>query len=166
MMENIRNYWATLSDREKRLLIIAGILATALLAWLAAKPIIQMMGDVQRDHRAAVEREGRVAAKAALLKRPADAMAAEGQADMANSAGVNVEQFLAQSASEIGLSLSRQEARGPNGASFAIAGGKAAVVAAWLADLEVRGFAFDRLSITPQADGNVGVTADVRRVAE
>lgn len=158
MMDGLRDYWTGLSDRERRLLMVAGVLAAALLAWLLVRPLMGFMEAAERDHRAAIEREGRVEAKLALLKRPAS----KGGADLQ---GASLEQYLTASASEIGLSLSRHEARGNQAASFAIAGGKAAVVAAWLADLEARGLTFDQLSITPQADGTVGVTADVRQVA-
>ena len=157
MMDGFRQYWTGLSDRERRLLMVAGLLAAAVLAWLAARPPIAVSANAQRSHQLAVERQGRVSAKLALLQRPADQQGALWQV-------ASLEQFLTTSASETGLTLSRHEARGQQGASFAISGGKAAVVTAWLADLEERGLAFDQLSITPQADGTVGVTADVRQV--
>lgn len=157
-MEKLKNYWSGLSDRERRLLMIAALLAAAVLAWLLTRPIMTMAEQVRQDHRQAVERHGRVMAKLEWLSRAA----AQPSADLR---GAGLLSFLTELAGERGLSLSRQEARGGQGASFTIAAGKAAVVMAWLAELERHGVAFDQLSITPQADGTVSVAADVRQVA-
>lgn len=156
MTEAIRNWWTGLSRRERWLVGIAGALALAVLGWALGRPAVTAIVALDQDHAAAIERERRIAAKAQLLaQRPAKPVAAVD--------AVAIDQFLAQSAGEIGLTLDRNEARGTSQASIAIATAKAPVLNDWLAALEAQGFVVDQLTITPAADGTVGMTADLRR---
>lgn len=154
-MEAFAAYWAGRSGRERVLLMAAGALAAGVLFWLLLRPVAALMLDGQNLHRAAIEREGRVMAKAALLREKTDGSVATGISSPS--------QYLAQSASEMGLTLSRNEARGQV-VSIAIASAKAQAVLAWIAGLERQNFVIDALSITPLADGNVGMTAELRAV--
>lgn len=157
MTQALRNWWSGLSRREHWLVGIAGALALAVLAWLLALPLYTAFGDLEGRHRDAIEREGRVAAKIELLAhRPANAAALAADT-------IAIDQYLAQSAGEIGLTLDRNEARGDRQATIAIATAKAPVLTGWLADLEAQGFVIDQLTITPAADGTVGMTAELRR---
>jgi len=157
MIARIGNWWQGLSRRERWLVGAAGALALGVLGWALGRPVVAMFVDLESRHRAAVEREGRVAAKVQLLgQRPAGAAAAAAVA-------TPVDQLLAQSASDIGLTLDRNEARGPGQATIAIATAKAPVLADWLAGLEAQGFVVDQLTITPGNDGTVGMTAELRR---
>lgn len=157
MMERVRNWWAGLSMRERWLVGIAGALALGVLLWAIGRPAYAAFADLDGAHRAAIDREGRVAAKVKLLaQRPARPASAAPDA-------VAVDQFLAQAAGEIGLTLDRNEARGPNQATIAIATAKAPVLTDWLASLEEQGFVVDQLTITPAADGTVGMTAELRK---
>ena len=47
--------------------------------------------------------------------------------------------------------------------TIAIATAKAPVLTDWLAGLEAQGFVVDQLTITPAADGTVGMTAELRK---
>lgn len=157
MRESVQNWWAGLTQRERWLVGIAAVLALAVLLWALARPAYAAFVDLETAHRAAVEREGRVAAKVQLLsRRPASSVAAAVDA-------ASIDQYLAQSAGEIGLTLDRNEARGARQATIAVATAKAPVLIDWLAALEAQGFVIDQLSITPAADGTVGVTADLRK---
>lgn len=157
MRESVQNWWAGLTQRERWLVGIAAVLALAVLLWALARPAYAAFVDLETAHRAAVEREGRVAAKVRLLsRRPASSVAAAVDA-------ASIDQYLAQSAGEIGLTLDRNEARGARQATIAIATAKAPVLIDWLAALEAQGFVIDQLSITPAADGTVGMTADLRK---
>lgn len=157
MIARIGNWWQGLSRRERWLVGAAGALALGVLGWALGRPAVAMFVDLESRHRAAVEREGRVAAKVQLLgRRPAGAAAAAADA-------TPVDQLLAQSAGDIGLTLDRNEARGPGQATIAIATAKAPVLADWLAGLEAQGFVVDQLTITPGNDGTVGMTAELRR---
>ncbi|KTE01280.1 type II secretion system protein GspM [Sphingopyxis sp. H115] len=160
MTERLKNWWASLSQRERWLVGIAGVLAAGVLLWGLGRPAVAAFGDLESQHRAAIEREGRVGAKVQLLaQRPARSVAAAVDA-------VAIDQYLAQSAGEIGLTLDRNEARGGGQATIAIATAKAPVLTDWLASLEGQGFIVDQLTITPAADGTVGLTAELRKAGQ
>ncbi|ALH79452.1 type II secretion system protein GspM [Sphingopyxis macrogoltabida] len=157
MTEKLQNWWTGLSGRERWLVGIAGVLALGVILWGIGRPAFAVFAHLEGEHRAAVEREGRVAAKVQLLaQRPAKSVAAAVDA-------IAIDQYLAQSASEIGLTLDRNEARGQRQATIAIATAKAPVLTDWLASLEGQGFVVDQLTITPAVDGTVGMTAELRK---
>ena len=157
MMDAVKNWWGGLSTRERWLVGVAGGLAALVLVWALGRPAVAAFADLESRHSAAIEREGRVAAKVQLLaQRPAKSLAAAVDATA-------IDQYLAQSAGEIGLTLDRNEARGSGQATIAIATAKAPVLTDWLASLEGQGFVVDQLTITPAADGTVGMTAELRK---
>ena len=157
MTERLTNWWLGMSRRERWLVGVAGVLALGVFVWLLGRPAYAAFTDLEAQHRAAVEREGRVAAKVQLLaQRPAAAAATV-------SSAAAIDQYLTQSAGEIGLTLDRNEARGSDQATIAIATARAPVLTDWLASLEGQGFVVDQLTITPAADGTVGMTAELRR---
>lgn len=157
MIGKLQTWWTGLSLRERWLVAVAGVLALGVLLWGLGRPAVAAFIDLESRHRAAIEREGRVAAKVQLLgQRPAKSVAAAVDA-------VAIDQYLAQSAGEIGLTLDRNEARGANQATIAIATARAPVLTDWLASLEGQGFIVDQLTITPAADGTVGLTAELRK---
>lgn len=157
MTERIVLWWAGLSRRERWLVGVAGALLLAVLIWGLGRPAYAAFADLEAKHIAAIEREGRVGAKVQLLaQRPATRNAAATDV-------VAIDQYLTQSASEIGLTLDRNEARGQGQATIAIATARAPVLADWLASLEGQGFIVDQLTITPGNDGTVGMTAELRR---
>ncbi|NYF31367.1 type II secretion system protein GspM [Sphingopyxis sp. JAI108] len=157
MTERLKNWWIGLSARERWLVGVAGALALGVLIWGLARPAVAAFIDLESAHRAAIEREGRVKAKVQLLGRSPTKSVAKTVDAMA------IDQFLAQSAGEIGLTLDRNEARGSGQATIAIATAKAPVLVDWLASLEGQGFVVDQLIITPAADGTVGLTAELRK---
>lgn len=160
MMDAVKNWWNGLSMRERWLVGVAGVLAVGVLGWALGRPAVAAFADLESRHSAAIEREGRVAAKVQLLaQRPAKSVAAAVDA-------VAVDQYLAQSAGEIGLTLDRNEARGQRQATIAIGAAKAPVLTGWLASLEGQGFIVDQLTITPAADGTVGMTAELRKAGQ
>ena len=61
------------------------------------------------------------------------------------------------------VGVDRNEARGAGKATIAIAAAKAPVLVDWLASLEGQGFVVDQLTITPAADGTIGLTAELRK---
>src|SRR3546814_16596357 len=72
MSERIRNWWAGLSQRERWLVGVAALLTLGALFWALGRPTYAAFASLEADHRTAIEREGRVAAKAPLLaRRPA-----------------------------------------------------------------------------------------------
>ena len=160
MMDAVKSWWSGLSMRERWLVGVAGVLALGVLGWAIGRSAVAAFVDLETRHGAAIEREGRVAAKVALLaRRPAKSVASAVDA-------IQIDQYLAQSAGEIGLTLDRNEARGQGQATIAIAAAKAPVLTDWLAGLEGQGFIVDQLTITPAADGTVGMTAELRKAGQ
>jgi general secretion pathway protein M len=157
MMVRMQIWWSGLSLRERWLVGAAGVLALAVLLWALGRPAYAAFADMDMTHRAAIEREGRVAAKVQLLKQGAR----PGVATPVSSA--SIDQYLTQSASEIGLTLDRNETRGDAQATIAITSARASVLTGWLAMLEEQGFVVDQLTMTPGSDGNVGMTAELHR---
>lgn len=155
MMASLTRWWQALSGREKRLVGFAGALAALVLLWLIVRPLVGYINGLGEEHRMAVERAARVEAKAALLK--------SGTAPVATVVAGSIDQWLAQSAGDTGLTLDRNEARGEAAATIAIASARAPALMGWLATLEAQGLVIDRVAITPGTDGSVGVTAEVRR---
>src|SRR3546814_6511701 len=97
MSERILNWWAGLSQRERWLVGVAALLTLGALFWALGRPTYAAFASLEADHRTAIEREGRVAAKAQLLaRRPAKTVAAATDA-------APIDQFLAQSAGANGL---------------------------------------------------------------
>ncbi|MDX2210857.1 MAG: type II secretion system protein GspM [Sphingopyxis sp.] len=155
MIASLTRWWQALSVREQRLVGVAGALAAAVLLWLILRPLVGYISGLGDEHKLAVERAARVEAKAALIK---------GAAAPANARITGpLDQWIAVSAGDTGLSLDRNEARGDGAATLAIASARAPAVIGWLAQLEAQGLVVDRLTITPSTDGSVGVTAEVRR---
>jgi len=160
MIDAVKSWWNGLSMRERWLVGVAGALAALVLGWALGRPAVAAFADLESRHGAAIEREGRVAAKVQLLaQRPAKSLAAAVDATA-------IDQYLAQSAGEIGLTLDRNEARGQGQATIVIATAKAPVLTDWLASLEEQGFVVDQLTITPAADGTVGMTAELRKAGQ
>src|SRR3546814_10051706 len=106
MTDKLINWWNGLSRRERWLVGVAGVLACGALIWGIARPAVAASIDLESEHRAAIEREGRVNAKVQLLaRRPAKSVATADDA-------VAIDQCLAQSAGDFGLTLDRNDAWG------------------------------------------------------
>lgn len=157
MRTTIGTWWRGLNRREKILVAVAGTLAGAVLLWLL---VIRPFGTALEAQRAdlvtATERQGRISAKVALLKsaRPA---AANG------TITGPLDQWLTQSASERGFVLDRNEARGADQVTLAMASARAPALLAWMAQLEAQGLIADTLTVTPGANGTVAIVAELRR---
>jgi general secretion pathway protein M len=156
MMAALSRWWTGLSARERVLVGIAAALAAAVLLWLLIRALVGGMEARAEAHREAIARAARVEAKAALLAAAPAPTAASAQAGP-------LDQWLAQSAADTGLTLDRNDARGERLASIAIASARAPALVGWLAGLEAQGVIVDRLSINPGTDGSVALTAELRR---
>jgi general secretion pathway protein M len=156
MIASLKLWWQALAPRERVLIGVAVALAAAVLIWLLLRPVAVYMSGLDETHMAAVERAARAEAKASLVKGAARTTVAPGNTG-------TLDQWLAQSAGDTGLTLDRNEARGGGAAMIAVSSARAPALIAWLAALEGQGLVIDRLSLTPGADGSVALTAEVRR---
>lgn len=158
MTQTLRNWWTGLSTRERWLVGIAGTLTALVLLWFAViMPLVNGLAAARERHTAAVERHAGVAARA----RMAEQQAGRGTAVTRVSGRVDI--IISQSAAEQGFILSRNDAVGESSASIAIGNARAAAVFTWLGLLEAQQLIASELTIRPNADGTVAVTATITR---
>lgn len=158
MMASIRRWWDGLTVRERWLVGIAAGLAAAVLLWLATFGVAAALSDAREAHGEAVDRAAGIAARVDAIEA---LQSAPRRTATASAATVDI--VVAQSAAEKGFTLSRNEAQGGSAASIAIANARAPALLAWLGELEAMGIMAGDLSLRPNADGTVALTATLRR---
>lgn len=156
MIGAAQTWWAGLSARERVLVGIAGVAALLVILWLVARALLTALDSQTAAQDAAFARAARIEAKAELLIRPPEQVAASVPAGP-------LDQTLAALAGDTGLTLDRNDARGENSASIAIASARAPALMGWLTGLEDSGIVIERLTITPGTDATVALTAELRR---
>ncbi len=159
MMASIRSWWDGLTMRERWLVGAAGGLAAAVLLWLATFGVASALSDAREAHGLAVDRAAGIAARVEAI----EALQAAPRRTAAAASAATVDIVVAQSAAEKGFTLSRNEAQGGSAASIAIANARAPALLAWLGELEAMGILAGDLSLRPNADGTVALTATLRR---
>jgi len=157
-MTSIRRWWDGLTVRERWLVGVAAGLAAAVLLWLATFGVAAALSDAREAHSDAVDRAAGISARVEAI----EALQAAPRPTAAASAAT-VDIVVAQSAAEKGFTLSRNEAQGGSAASIAIANARAPALLAWLGELEAMGIVAGDLSLRPNADGTVALTATLRR---
>lgn len=162
MSDTLRNRWLGLSLRERWLVGVAAVLATAAIGWLAIySPLRAALVTARESHGLAVDRQAAISARVTEIRRlQADGNRTATNAGPTNDAAVTL--VLAQGAAEQGFILSRNDAVGDSGATIAIANVRAPALIAWLAKLEDADLTVTDLSLRPNADGTVAMTASIR----
>ena len=161
MTEAIGRWWATLSTRERIMVGVAGTLALVIGGWLLVfRPLDSALQAERLEHAAALERRAAVAVRVAEIRRLV-ASGATRRADRNSAVAVSL--ALTQAAAERGFTLSRNDAQGDNAAAIAIANARATAVLPWIDELAGQGYAASDLTLRPNADGTVAVTATLRR---
>lgn len=160
MTDTIRNWWSGLSLREHWLVGVAAGLSAILIGWfLIYAPLRSALASASEEHGEAVDREAAIAMRVAAIKQ----LEVGGGRPAAAASAAAVSLVLAQSAAEQGFTLSRNDPAGDNATTIAISNARASALAAWLTRLEDTGLSATDLSIRPNADGTVAVTASIRR---
>ncbi len=156
MRSALVRWWKGLSARERRLVGIAGAIALpVLLLYGLWFPLVGAVEDARASHGTAVDRH------AAILDRVEAIRAAEG-ARTATVAG-DVGQIVAQSAAAASLSLTRNDAAGPNRTRAALNNARATAVLPWLDALERGGLVLEEVVLRPNPDGTVATTLTASR---
>jgi general secretion pathway protein M len=140
-MSGLRTWWASLNNRERRLVTLMLVLAGAVFLWLGIwRPLRSGLEGGRARYAAAVDTNASVRAKLAMLKAlPASPKGSAGAAD----------QIIAQSAAEAGLTLDRSASQGAGRIGITINSARAGALLGWLAQLEGRGIAVETMSMTP-----------------
>ena len=159
MKQAILQWWHGLSQRETVMVCGAGALLVLLLLWAALfGPLAQAVTRAQETHREAIDRNAVIRQRAAQIRR----LSAQATRPNAVSTG-RVALILTQDAAERGFTLTRNDAAGDNTATIAIGNARSAALLGWLTSLEERGLYAANLSIRPNADGTVSLTATMKR---
>ena len=154
----VRDWFLGRTKREQQLILLMLALALPLLAWLlVVRPLSAAYDDALQDHLAAVDRHGRVLAMAEAARsspaRPVEA----GKADL--------QLIVTEAASQAGITLQGATASGANAVDVTVAGGRATALGQWLAQFEARGITVQQMTMTPQPDGTVNMSARLVRRA-
>jgi len=155
MISNARNWFAGLSQREKILVGIAGLLLAGLVGYYGiARPMFGAMASAEERYVDAVERQARIDAKVSALQQPED-----GQ--VAKFSGV-IEAFVSQSAGETGIAVASVTPQPDNRVNMVVESAKPTALFGWLARIEREGIAVEALNVNPAGNGTISATLTLR----
>ncbi|MGB5723546.1 MAG: type II secretion system protein GspM [Parasphingorhabdus sp.] len=155
MIENARNWFVGLSQREKILVGVAGLLLAGLVGYYGiARPMFDAMTAAEERYLDAVERHARIDAKVAALQLPADGAASK--------FGRGIDVFVSQSAGETGIAVGSINPQSDNRVNMVVESAKPTALFGWLARIEREGIAVESLSVNPAGNGTVSATLTLR----
>lgn len=156
MMQRLTTWYIGLTQRERAMVSVAGVLgALVLLIYGLILPLGHALDDAATRHREVTERAGRIAAGLESLKRAPVAR-------VARLVGP-VEQVAAGSAQEAGFVVQSNQRRGSDMAVLVIPTARPSAVLAWLDGLGPQGLAVEQVTLTPAPDGSVSVNVTLRK---
>ena len=152
-MGALKNWFARLSLREKRLVLLMFAVALPVLLWLAVwRPLSAEYDEALEDYRLALDRNGRIAA---MTGNPAGEIPPAPVIDGALS------EWLLTHAAEHELVLARTEDVSSDRAEVAMGAASPAEAARWLTALEAEGLRIEALELTPTANGGIDMIATI-----
>lgn len=157
MIHRARDWFLSRSIREQRLILLMLGIALPVVAWLlVVRPLNAAYDDARKDQLEALTRHGRVLALADAAKSAPARRVRAGNADL--------QLVVTEAASQAGIVLQGTTPTGPNAIDISVTGGRAPVLAQWLAQFEARGIAVQQMTMTPSPDGTVNLSARLARV--
>jgi len=155
MIDNARNWFTGLSQREKIMVGIAGLLLAGLVGYYGiARPMFGAMTSAEERYVDAVERQVRIDAKVAALQQPVD-----GQ--VAKFSGA-IDAFVGQSAGETGIAVASVTPQSDSRVNMVVESAKPTALFGWLARIEREGIAVESLSINPAGNGAISANLTLR----
>ena len=155
-MTAVRDWIRGRTRREQHLILLMLTIALPVLAWLlVVGPLSGAYDQALDDHLAAIDRHGRVLALAEGAKSTPARRVQANKADL--------QLIVAQAATQAGITLQGANASGTNAVDVTVAGGRATALGQWLAQFEAQGIAIQQMSMTPQPDGTVNMSARLAR---
>ncbi|MEH6828029.1 type II secretion system protein GspM [Parasphingorhabdus sp.] len=155
MIDNARNWFVGLSQREKIMVGIAGLLLAGLVGYYGiARPMFGAMTAAEERYVGAVERQVRIDAKVAALQQPVD-----GQ--VAKFSGA-IDAFVGQSAGETGIAVASVTPQSDSRVNMVVESAKPTALFGWLARIEREGIAVESLSINPAGNGTISANLTLR----
>lgn len=158
MIEAFKFWWNARSSRERVLLAVMAALVAAVVLWLGVyRPVERSLRQAALSNVEAAERYADVERKVALLRQE--------DGGTAKTSPLPLEQLVSQSAGEVGFTLDRIQAQGPNHIAIAIASARSTALMGWIASLEEQGVTVERAVIGPSgATGTVSAQISFKRV--
>lgn len=155
MMDNARRWFAGLSQREKILVGIAGLLLAGLVGYYGiARPMAGAMTAAEQRYLDAVERQARIETKVAALRLPADGKAVRFSGP--------IDAFVGQSAGETGIAVASVTPQSDSRVDMVVESAKPTALFGWLARIESEGIAVESLNINPMDNGTISATMTLR----
>ncbi|MFM6853736.1 MAG: type II secretion system protein GspM [Sphingopyxis sp.] len=154
----INSWWATRQPRERALIAVAAALTGAVLLWY---PMASAMAGADARYAQMVDQHAAMTTRIATLNQLKQDRRRDAGTAISRDGALNM--IVAQSAAERGFTLSRNDAAGDDAVSIAIANGRAPGLIGWVATLEEQGLVTTELSLRPNPDGTVAMTAGLRR---
>jgi general secretion pathway protein M len=155
MIDNARNWFAGLSQRERILVGIAGLLLAGLVGYYGvARPMFGAMTAAEERYVNSVEQQARIEAKVAALRQPAD-----GEAVRFSGA---IDAFVGQSAGETGIAVASVTPQPDNRVNMVVESAKPTALFGWLARIEREGIAVESLSANPVGNGTISAEMTLR----
>ena len=155
MMAQSLLWWSGRSERERILLAVMGVLVALLLFWLLViRPIDTAKASAQQRLDIATEASGRVAAVAASVRQARRLPPAALSASLPTAVG--------QAAQGAGLTLSRNDAQGPDRVTIGISTARSPAFFAWLASLQGQGVIVEKLTLRTNSDATLAVEGTLR----
>ena len=155
MIDNARNWFVGLSQREKVLVGIAGLLLAGLVGYYGiGRPMFGAMTVAEDRYVDAIERQARIESKVAALQQPADNTAVK-----FNGA---IDAFVSQSAGETGIAVGSVVLQAEGRVNMVVESAKPTALFGWLARIEREGIAVEALSVNPAGNGAISATLTLR----
>lgn len=155
MIDNARNWFVGLTQREKILVGIAALLVAALVAYYGiARPLAGATTAAEERYVEAIEGQARIEAKVAALRQPVDGTASR--------FGGAIDIFVSQSAGETGIAVGSIDTQPDSRVNMVVESAKPTALFGWLARIERQGVAVESLSVSPASNGTVSATLTLR----
>ncbi len=155
MIDTIRNWIVGLSQRERILVGIAGLLLAGLVGYYGiARPMFGAMTDAEQRYVDAIEQQARIDAKVVALEQPTDGT-------MVKFSGA-IDAFVGQSAGETGIAVASVTPQSDNRVNMVVESAKPTALFGWLARIEREGIAVESLSVDPSDNGTISATMTLR----
>ena len=155
MIDNARNWFAGISQRERILVGIAGLLFAGLVGYYGiARPMVAAMQSAEQRYLNSVERQARIDAKVAALQQPIDGT-------LVRFSGA-IDVFVGQSAGETGIAVASITPQSDNRVNMVVESAKPTALFGWLARVEKEGIAVEALNVTPTGNGTLSANLTLR----
>ncbi|MEH6715563.1 type II secretion system protein GspM [Parasphingorhabdus flavimaris] len=155
MIDNARNWFSGLSQRERLLVGVAGLLLVGLVGYYGvARPMVGAMSASEDRYMNAVEQQGRIEAKVAALLQPV-------QGTTVKFSGA-IDNFVSQSAGETGIAVGSINPQSDSRVNMVVESAKPTALFGWLARIEREGIAVENLNVDPAGNGTVSATLTLR----